>query len=275
MSAVIAAAVENRIVARVVLMAWGGRNGDDAIFVEEKEVDVTDAVLLLEHDLIVKLEDASDQSDELGFTHVDHSGPLEVYVTNSILTFFNVDALEDITVDALGTARERLNLKRPKTVRTIIEVEVITEILPGFDTKTAFDDLSIKVQSNPEKVIFTRVQRMLPAAGRAALLPAVDPSKPRFMQALALANAVRIDNGAILTSWTSSEWVGEATNEVLRFSWTDGEYEFSMIFTEEGIEAAQFDDTGRFFATDHEGTLTEVRFFNLAPICLGTVRGLY
>ncbi|MFC5550333.1 hypothetical protein [Massilia aerilata] len=266
---------EKRILARVVLQAWGGRKGDDAIFVEEKIVDVTDAVLLLDHDLVVELEDSTDQTDDIGHGHLDHSGPLEVYVTSSICEFFGVDSVEEITATAFEQARCAVNPKRPEYVRTIVEMEVTAKVLPGGDRNTALDDLSIEVASPSENVIVTRAQRMKPSADRALVLPAADPSLPRFMQLMTLSNAISIDDGALLTDWTRSAWIGEPTNEVLRFAWTDGELDYSVTLTEDGVQTGRFDDKGRFFTTDTEGTVLFVRFFKVESIGPSNLQSLH
>lgn len=271
----VAPANENRIIARVVLQVWGGKKGTDAVYDSEKQVDVTDAVLLLDHDFVIGLQDSTDQADEIGHAHVNHSGPLEVEITSSICQFFGVDSMEEITLPAFEEARRVVNPKSPEVVRTIVEMEVAAKVLPGGDRNTALDDLSIEVSSPSENVIVTRVQRMKPSGDRALVLAAADPSLPRFMQLMTLSNAVSIDDGALLSNWTRSPWIGRPTNEVVRFAWTDGELEYSAILTEEGIEAGQFDDNGRFFVHDTEGTLLFVRFFKVEPIGPSNLRSLH
>lgn len=271
----VAQATENRIIARVVLQVWGGKKGNDAVYDTEKHVDVTDAILLLDHDFVIGLEDHSDQTDEIGYKHVNYSGPVEVEVTASICQFFGVESLEDITAAAFEEARRVVNPKPPEFVRTIVEMEVTAKILPGGDRATALNDLSIEVASPSENVIVTRVHRMKPSGERALVLAAADPSLPRFMQLMTLSNAVSIDDGALLSDWTRSPWVGQPTNEVVRFAWTDGELEYSAILTEEGIEAGQFDDNGRFFVHDNEGTLMFVRFFKVESIGPANLRSLH
>lgn len=270
----VAPATGNRIIARVVLQVWGGKKGNDAVYDAEKHVDVTDAILLLDHDFVIGLEDRSDQTDEIGYKHVNYSGPVEVEVTASICQFFGVESLEDITAAAFEEARRIVNPKPPEFVRTIVEMEVTAKILPGGDRAKALNDLSIEVASPSENVIVTRVHRMKPSGERALVL-AADPSLPRFMQLMALSNAVSIDDGALLSDWTRSPWIGEPTNEVLRFAWTEGEREYSAVLTEEGIETGRFDDDGRFLVDDNEGTLLFVRFFKVEPIGPSNLRNLH
>jgi len=271
----VAPATEKRIMARVVLQVWGGKKGNDAVYDSEKQVDVTDAILLLNHDFVIGLQDSSDQTDEIGHQHVNHSGPLEVEVTTSICHFFGVENMEDITLAAFEEARRAMNPKPPEYVRTIVEMEVTAKVLPGGDRATALENLSIEVSSPSENVIITRAARMKPSGDRALVLAAADPSLPRFMQLMALSSAISIDDGALLTDWTRSAWIGEPTNEVLRFAWTDGELDYSAVLTEEGIETGSFDDNGRFFTTDNEGTLLFVRFFKIESIGPSNLRSLH
>lgn len=224
---------------------------------------------------MVSLQDSTDQADEIGHAHVNHSGPLEVKVTSSICQFFGVDSMEDITLAAFEEARRVVNPRPPEFVRTIVEMEVTAKVLPGGDRTTALDTLSIEVSSPSENVIVTRVQRMKPSGDRALVLAAADPSLPRFMQLMALSNAISIDDGTLLTDWTRSAWIGEPTNEVLRFAWTDGELDYSVTLTEEGIETGKFDDDGRFFTTDNEGTLLFVRFHKVESIGPSCLRSLH
>lgn len=268
----VAPANEKRIIARVVLQVWGGEKGNDAVYGSERQVDVTDAILLLDHDIVIGLQDGS-ETDEIGYKHVNYSGPVEVELTASICQFFGVDSMEDITLAAFEEARRVVNPKPTELVRTIVEMEVTAKVLPDGDRSTALDDLSIEVSSLSEDVIVTRVRRMKTLDDRA--LEETDPSLPRFIQLMALSNAVSIDDGALLSDWTRSPWTGNAMNEVVRFAWTDGEQEYSAILTEEGIEAGLFDDNGRFFVNDNEGTLLFLRFFKVEPLGPSNLHNLH
>ena len=263
---------DKRILARVVLQTWAGRKNKEVVFVGEKTVDVTHAILLRDYEFVVELRDAFDQADEIGGEHVDHYGPVEVYVCDSICAFFGVSSLDEITPAAFEEARRAMNPKRPEYVRTVIEVAVTAKVLPGAERNTAFDNLGVRVSSSAEDVIVTRSERLAPSAGRTVVLSAADPALPRFMQLLALANAVSLDDGALLTNWTTDEWIGEPMNEVVRFAWTDGDHDYSDIFTEEGIEGGTFDDNGRFFVQNREGDLVMVKFFMLEQIGLNNPR---
>lgn len=143
-----------RISGTFTKQVWGGREGDEAIFVEEIEFDATDAVLRMSLDEIQSLNDNSESTDELGRKHVQWQGPCEVKVIDSMLDFFGVDNINRLTEDALRYARNRLNPVKPikKTVTLTVEVEVSlfakdererTELLEDF-----FHNLDYSVLSN-------------------------------------------------------------------------------------------------------------------------------
>ncbi|ART57226.1 hypothetical protein CBP36_20175 (plasmid) [Acidovorax carolinensis] len=91
-----------RILGVFTKQVWGGRKGNDAIFVAEESFDATDAVLKLPHAAFIELQDNHESTDEIGRSVVDWCGPCEVCCVDSILEFFGVDSLEDVTPEMLG-----------------------------------------------------------------------------------------------------------------------------------------------------------------------------
>lgn len=87
-----------------------------------------------------------------------------------------------------------------------------------------------------------------------------------FFAFLAAADAVSVDDGALLTSWDTDSRNGEPDNQVANFSWTDGEGNFSSILTEEGIANGTFDTEGKFVCEDAAGEPTVIRFFKVTRI---------
>lgn len=257
---------QKRIAARIVLQEWGGRKNDDAIFVAEKTLDVTDTILLLDYDLIAELRDGSDQTDEIGLAHLHHHGPLEVYVTDSICEFFAVESVKDITAEAFEEARRIYKPKSPEYIRTVIEVEFTAKVLPGANLNAALDDLTVAIVSQTDNIIVTGAKRRAPQPESSQRAEASAPALPRFMQMLAVANGVTLDDGAMLTHWETSEWQGIPTNEVVRFAWTDGRFNYREVLTEEGVEEGSFDDNGAFSALNQEGDLCKVKLFFLQQI---------
>jgi hypothetical protein len=83
----------------------------------------------------------------------------------------------------------------------------------------------------------------------------------KFLRLLNTASAVTVDDGAMLTGITTEELTGNPSNQVVRFTWTDGEYDYSDILTEDGISLGVFDSDGKFIAENYEGEKTVIRFY--------------
>lgn len=93
----------------------------------------------------------------------------------------------------------------------------------------------------------------------------------RFLQLLNTADAITVDDGAMLSGITPEQLTGDPDNQVVCFTWTDGECDYSDILTEGGIAKGVFDSDGSFIAENHEGEKTSIRFF--AVECLNDVSG--
>lgn len=83
----------------------------------------------------------------------------------------------------------------------------------------------------------------------------------KFLGLLDAAGAVTIDDGALLTGCEGEKLTGDPDNQVVRFTWTDGECDYSDVLTEGGIAAGVFDSDGKFVAENSEGEKTVIRFF--------------
>lgn len=86
----------------------------------------------------------------------------------------------------------------------------------------------------------------------------------KFMKCLAAANAVTVDDGALLTSWETATLTGSPDNQVVRFSWTDGECNYSDALTESGLRNALWREAdGKVILDNADGDRTVVRFFRV------------
>jgi hypothetical protein len=83
----------------------------------------------------------------------------------------------------------------------------------------------------------------------------------KFLSLLNMASAVTVDEGALLTDITAEEPTGDPDNPMVRFTWTDGECDYSDILTEGGIAKGEFDSDGKFIAENSEGEKTVIQFF--------------
>ena len=88
----------------------------------------------------------------------------------------------------------------------------------------------------------------------------------KFFALLAAAGAVTVDDGALLTNWETEALTGDPDNQVVRFSWTDGECDFSDILDEGGIAEGTFDSDGKFVTENADGEPTVIRFFEMKQL---------
>lgn len=86
------------------------------------------------------------------------------------------------------------------------------------------------------------------------------------------ADVIVVGDSPYLHSVDVADITGADENEVVRASWTDGEYDYSAIFTERGLRNG-FWQGDAFFAHDHEGTETEIRFYKLQPMSPVAAKG--
>jgi len=88
----------------------------------------------------------------------------------------------------------------------------------------------------------------------------------RLLIMLNAASAVTVDHGAMLTDFETEPITGDPNNQVVRFTWTDGERDYSDILTEDGIAKGIFDSEGRFIAKNSEGEKSVISFFAIKPL---------
>jgi len=85
----------------------------------------------------------------------------------------------------------------------------------------------------------------------------------KFLGLLNTASAVTVDDGPMLTDIAAEELTGDPDNQVVCFTWTDGEFDYADILTEGGIAEGVFCSDGKFVAENSEGEQTVIRFFDV------------
>lgn len=78
---------------------------DNALSLGDVNFNATGQVLALSVKDIKKLRDCHESSDRLGQANVEHDGPCSVYIEQSILDFFHLDSINEITPALLSGAR--------------------------------------------------------------------------------------------------------------------------------------------------------------------------
>lgn len=77
------------------------------------------------------------------------------------------------------------------------------------------------------------------------------------------AQVITIDDSPYLHSVSVAEINGQPDNEVVCAHWHDEEYEYSVKFTEAGLNSAKLLPSGILTLPDHEGNECNVAFYSL------------
>lgn len=145
----------HRIIGAFVKQQWGGRKGDDAIYVSEEEFDATAAILLMPHNELVELQDSDETTDQIGREHVQWDGPCEVRIVDSIQKFFGVETLEDVTLDALEKSKDLANPQSSQQRTLTLSIKVIVKAANDADMNEFIENLDYSVRSNTAGVVVT------------------------------------------------------------------------------------------------------------------------
>ena len=144
----VAVFTNRKIIGSFTKQAWGGRKGDDAIYVGTEEFDATDHVLLLDHAELVALVDGGERTDEVGLAHFDWRGPSETAVCESICDYFGVQELEQISPEALSFARARRSPKPAVEQTLTLSIKVDVSMIGDATLKDFVENLDYSVISN-------------------------------------------------------------------------------------------------------------------------------
>lgn len=151
----VASVTNRRITCSFVKQTWGGRKGDDAIFVGEEHFDATDAVLSLDYAKFLELADADDSSDELGRAHIDWDGPCSVTLLESVCEYFDVEYPHQVTPLEFSVAQAHASPKAAESKMLTLTVQVRVRVAPGASVEDFLADLDYTVRSNTPGVVVT------------------------------------------------------------------------------------------------------------------------
>lgn len=154
----LASVTNRRIVGSFNKQQWGGRKGDDAIYIGEESFDATDAILLLEHKDLMCMKDQTESTDDIGREHIDWSGPCYVHIETAICSYFGVNDLQEITPEALSFARQRAN-PQPATEEVItLSVKLHLRVAPGASVSEFIENLEYSVVSHTAGVTVSNTE---------------------------------------------------------------------------------------------------------------------
>jgi hypothetical protein len=97
--------LQKRIIGSFTKQKWGGRKGDDAIWIGEEAFDATETILRMRLTEIVALEDQAETTNSVGQAHVQWNDPHYVTIVGAICQFFDVEELDSITETMLAEKR--------------------------------------------------------------------------------------------------------------------------------------------------------------------------
>ena len=137
-----------RIECEFLKQVWGGRKGDMAIEVGSETLDVTDYVLSLPYERFLEIEDNHESSDEIGRAHTDWDGPCEATIKDSVLGYFGVADLNDVTPECLAQARESALNKKLAQEDAILDVTLQIKVRKNGDVQVSPDALDCSVRAN-------------------------------------------------------------------------------------------------------------------------------
>lgn len=129
---------------------YGGRCYEP---IEEIELDVTDSILLMDHEKVVAIRDNTTTTDEIGRMYVYWGGPFRFDVTDSVCEYFGVDRVTDITPEALAYARNAANPAPPKEVSVTLTLKVKLRVAPGARIGDFANEMDYSIESNTGGIV--------------------------------------------------------------------------------------------------------------------------
>ncbi len=122
-------------------------DNDYAVDMGEEEFDATNAILLMDLDELQALEDNDDSTDYIGKDFIDWDGPHYVTIVMSILGYFGVESLREITEEALVFARAFANAQPAREVPIQVALQATLLLQPGVDLEETLENLRFSLRS--------------------------------------------------------------------------------------------------------------------------------
>ncbi|WP_087863938.1 hypothetical protein [Comamonas thiooxydans] len=144
----LAAVTNRRIMGTFHKQQWGGHRGNDTIDIDEESFDATNAILLLDHKDLMRLQDRHTSSDDIGLQHIVWTGPYCVQITEAICSYFGVSYIGHITPEALMLARNREKAQPPVAQVVTLSIKLNLLVTPGASVSEFIEDLDYSVVSN-------------------------------------------------------------------------------------------------------------------------------
>lgn len=143
----LAALTNRRITGMFTKQKWGGRKGDDAIHISDVEFDATTHILQMPYAEVIALRDHDETTDDVGRALVPWDGPCYVSLVDSVCWYFGVEAMDEITPEALAFAFERIKHELPRDEVITLSLKVRVRVAPGADTAEFIKSMDCRVAS--------------------------------------------------------------------------------------------------------------------------------
>lgn len=88
----------------------------------------------------------------------------------------------------------------------------------------------------------------------------------QFLSLLTKTDLVTVDRGPFLQHWEVEEVVHIPENEVVRFRWTDSDYEYYCKLSEGTVLNGYFREDGTFVCSEDIEDDTEIRFYSITQL---------
>lgn len=151
---VLSSFTNRRITGIFYKQVWRGPKNDTAETVEEVGFDATDSLLLMDRESLVSLRDGDYSSDEIGRDHVSWDGPCDVYIVESICSYFGVQCIAQITDELLAHARQLANPQPLEETTATLTVKVRIRKAQGTETDDILTNMDYRfISATPGAVI--------------------------------------------------------------------------------------------------------------------------
>ena len=136
------------IIGEYVKQQWTGRKQDHAAETGREKFEATNYVLCtLKYEDVIELQDNSECTDAIGNAHVTHYGPHEVYITDAICEYFDVNSLDEITQAAFLSAHQDYMSRplRPFTVQIVRTSRLLRTVKLNARSASAAKDRALEM----------------------------------------------------------------------------------------------------------------------------------
>lgn len=155
---VVASFSNRRIMGTFIKQKWGGIKGNDAINIGDEKFDATNAILLMKYADLIELDDNSEETDAIGFDHIQWGGPCVVKIVDEICEFFGVSDISDITAENFNFVVSKFKPAQPETKKLVLSICVSLTGQPNINIDEFVKHLNCSITSNTVGIIVNKTE---------------------------------------------------------------------------------------------------------------------